>query len=345
MCRLPFSIAPLWGCFGRTNGYDGPSFQIYPLTLLAIPLSPLIVVLGPTGSGKSDLALYLAEHLGGEIVNCDSVQVYRGLEIGSAKLSIEQRRGIRHHLIDLIEADGELTAGAYTRLARQALEDIRLRNKIPIVAGGTGFYLRALLDGLSPAPARDEAMRTRLTGVARRRPGALHRFLTRRDPLSAARIHPNDHQKLIRAIELTALAGRPASQIQNKARDALRGFATLKLGLNPERAQLYRKLDERSAAMFHSGLLEETRALIHTGISTHSKALQSLGYKQAVQILNAELTLDAAIVECQTKTRQYAKRQMTWFRAEASVHWLHGFGSEETVQHEALRLADDFVNR
>lgn len=327
------------------NGYDEPSFQIYPSTLWAIPLSPLIVVLGPTGSGKSALALYLAEHLGGEVINCDSVQVYRGLEIGSAKLPIQERRRIRHHLIDVIEADGELTAGAYARFAREALEDIRGRNKIAIVAGGTGLYLRALLDGLSPAPGRNETLRTRLTGVARRRPGALHRFLYRRDPLSAARIHPNDQQKLIRAIELTALTGQPASQTQSKARDALRGFATLKLGLNPERAQLYRKLDERSAEMFCSGLLEETRALIHAGVSTNSKALQSLGYKQAVQILDGELTLDAGIAACQTKTRQYAKRQMTWFRSEAGVHWLHGFGNEEPVQREALRMADDFVNR
>ncbi len=302
-------------------------------------------MLWPTGSGKSALALYLAEHLGGEIVNCDSVQVYRCLEIGSAKLSIEQRSHIRHHLIDVIEADGELTAGTYARLAREALEDIRLRNKIAIVTGGTGFYLRALLDGLSPAPGRDEGLRTRLTRIAQRRPGALHRFLYRRDPVSAARIHPNDHQKLIRALELTSLTGQPASRTQSKARDVLRGFAALKLGLNPERAQLYRKLNERSAEMFRSGLLEETRALIHAGISIRSKALQSLGYRQAVQTLNGELTLDAAIAECQTKTRQYAKRQMTWFRSEASVHWLHGFGNEERVQREALRLVNDFVTR
>jgi tRNA dimethylallyltransferase len=283
--------------------------------------------------------LYLAEHLGGEIVNCDSVQVYRGLEIGSAKLPLEQRRQIQHHLIDVIEADGELTAGGYARLARHALEDIRLRNKVPIVAGGTGFYLRALLDGLSPAPARSEDLRARLITLARRRPDALYRFLRLRDPASAARIHPNDHQKLIRAIEITALAGQPASQTQRDARDALRGFAALKLGLNPDRAQLYRKLDERSAAMFRSGLLEETRALIQRGISSRSKALQSLGYKQAVQVIDGDLTLDAAIAECQTKTRQYAKRQMTWFRHETGMHWLRGFGNEMQIQREALRLS------
>jgi tRNA dimethylallyltransferase len=284
--------------------------------------------------------LYLAEHLNGEIVNCDSVQVYRGLEIGTAKVPLGQRKGTQHHLIDVIEPDGELTAGEYSRIARQALEDIRARKKIPIVAGGTGFYLRALLDGLSPAPRRNEALRIRLTEVARRYPSALHRFLRWRDPASAARIHPNDRQKLIRAIELIAIAGRPASQTQSEPRDALRGFISLKLGLCPERAQLYRKLDERSAAMFHSGLLEETRALLDGGTSPDAKALKSLGYKQAVAVLSGELTLDAAIAECQTKTRQYAKRQMTWFRAETGVQWLRGFGTDESIQAEALRSAE-----
>jgi tRNA dimethylallyltransferase len=223
------------------------------------------------------------------------------------------------------------------------LNDIRSREKIPIVAGGTGFYLRALLEGLSPAPGRDKDLRIRLMELAGRRAGALHRFLRSRDPASATRIHPNDHQKLIRAIELTALSRQPASQIQREARDALRGFLALKLGLNPERAQLYRKLDERSAAMFHSGLLEETRALLDNGISPGAKALQSLGYKQAVQVLSGELTRDAAIAECQVKTRQYAKRQMTWFRSEIGVHWLHGFGDEESIRCEALRVANEFL--
>lgn len=286
--------------------------------------------------------MFLSERLGGEIVNCDSIQVYRGLEIGSAKLRPEARRGIRHHLIDVIEPDAELSAGVYSRLARRALEEIRLRGKLPVVAGGAGLYLRALIDGLSPAPGRDSKLRIRLAAVSRTRPGALHRFLRMRDPAAAARIHPNDHQKLIRAIELT---GGSVSQTQSKPRDPLRGFAPLKLGLNPERTQLYRKLDERSAAMFRSGLVDETRGLIQAGLSPASKALQSLGYKQAVQVLRGELSLDAAIADCRTKTRQYAKRQMTWFRSEAGVHWLCGFGSEENVQSEALAIAGDFINR
>lgn len=313
------------------------------MPLFTTPLSPLIAILGPTGSGKSDLALYLAEHFGAEIVNCDSVQVYRGLEIGAAKVPLEQRTRVRHHLIDVIETDGELTAGEYARLGRAALNDIRDRGTIPIVAGGTGFYLRALLDGLSPAPRRDEELRDRLKKVVRRRPGALHRFLHRLDPVSASRIHANDYQKLIRAIELTALAGRPASQTQSEPRDALRGFAVLKLGLNPERARLYRKLDERSAAMFAAGLLEETQALIQAGVPPDSKALKSLGYKQAVRVLSGELSLEGAIAALRTKTRQYAKRQMTWFRAEPGMCWLNGFGNEEAIRAEALRRVSEFL--
>jgi tRNA dimethylallyltransferase len=269
--------------------------------------------------------------------------VYRGLDIGSAKLSVAGRRGIPHHLIDLIEADEELTAGSYSRLGRRTLDDIRNRAKVPIVAGGTGFYLRALLDGLSPAPGRNEDLRKRLAALSRRRSGALHRFLRVRDPGAAARIHPNDHQKLIRTVELSVTGGRPASEIQSRPRESLYGFVVLKLGLQPGRTELYRRLDERSEAMFHSGLLEETRALLAGGLSPDCKALQSLGYKQAVHVLRRGLAREAAISEAQTKTRQYAKRQMTWFRAEAGVHWLQGFGKEEHIQSEALQLSIEFT--
>lgn len=287
--------------------------------------------------------MFLADELDGEVVNCDSIQVYRGLDIGSAKLPVEGRTGIPHHLIDLIEPDEELTAGAYSRLARRTLDDIRKRAKVPIVAGGTGFYLRALLDGLSPAPGRNEDLRKRLVDLSRRRSGALHRFLRVRDPGSAARIHSNDHQKLVRAIELSLTGGRPASEIQSRPRDPLCGFVVLKLGLQPARTELYRKLDERSEAMFYSGLLEETRALLASGRSPDCKALQSLGYKQAVQVLKGDLTREAGIREAQTKTRQYAKRQMTWFRTEASVHWLRGFGKDVHIRSEALQLTLNFT--
>jgi tRNA dimethylallyltransferase len=304
----------------------------------------LIVVLGPTGAGKSELGLVLAEEFGGEIVNCDSIQVYRGLEIGSAKLPVAVRRRIPHHLIDIIDLDHDLTAGSYSRLAREVVSAIHHRGRVPIVVGGTGFYLRALLDGLSPAPLRNADLRVRLTSLTRRRPSALHRFLRRHEPKAAARIHPNDRQKLIRAIEMTWLANQPASAVQNRPRDAIQGIKTLKIGLNPTRSALYRRLDERAAWMFHNGLLAEVQALLDSGVSPDLKPFQALGYKQAVKFLSAQIPIESAIGESQAKTRQYAKRQLTWFRRELDVHWLHGFGSEESVRQTALELTRAFLN-
>jgi tRNA dimethylallyltransferase len=310
---------------------------------IAPNMAPLLAVVGPTGAGKSALALHLAQALHGEIVNCDSVQVYRGLEIGSAKLPAGQRRGIPHHLVDIVDPGGELTAGAYASLARAALDDLKIRGVLPIVAGGTGFYLRALLAGLSPAPPRDSGLRVRLTALARRCPAALHRFLRHHDPPSAARIHPNDHQKLMRAIELTRLAGQPASRVQSFPRHGLTGFRILPIGLHPSRPSLQQALDARSAEMFRRGLIEETRALLDSGVDPRAKSLQTLGYKQAVEFLSGQLPLADALLECQSKTRQYAKRQMTWFRADPAIHWLPGFGSDPAIQEEALRLARQFL--
>jgi tRNA dimethylallyltransferase len=196
---------------------------------------------------------------------------------------------------------------------------------------------------LSPAPTRDRALRERLDARAAHRPLVLHRFLRRYDPVAAARIHANDHQKLIRAIELTLLAAQPASQTQNAPRDPLRGSATLKLGLSPERHLLYDRLNQRCCRMFEQGLLAETEALLGAGFSPDLKALQSLGYKQALQHLSGNLSYKDAVVECQTRTRQYAKRQLTWFRREPNVEWLAGFGTEGSVQQTALELSSRFL--
>jgi tRNA dimethylallyltransferase len=302
------------------------------------PEYPLVVVLGPTGSGKSDLALFLAEEFDGEIINADSIQVYRGLDIGSAKIGLAERVRIPHHLLDVIDLAEELTSGAYARLGRDAIRSIRARQKLPIVVGGTGLYIRALVDGLSPAPARNVQIRERLSQIAKRRPAALHRFLRRADPDSAAAIHQNDIQKLIRAVELTLIARQPASAIKAHTRQALAGAAVLKLGLAPDRSSLYKRLDERCAWMFANGLISETRALLESGVAPDSKPLSSLGYRQAVKHLTGSLTADEAVRECQTRTRQYAKRQLTWFRAEANVQWLQGFGAENPVQKQAMEL-------
>jgi tRNA dimethylallyltransferase len=313
------------------------------LELFAISIAPIIAVLGPTGAGKSELGLVLAEALSGEIVNCDSVQVYSQLHIGSAKLALGERRGIPHHLLDVIGIGEELTAGAYSRLARSAIGEIRKRDRLPIVVGGTGFYFRALFDGLSPAPARSPELRERLETLRRRRPAVLSRFLRRFDPAAAARIHPNDHQKLIRAIEMTVLAQQPVTQTQSAPRETLKGVKVLKLGLDPPRSELYERLNRRSAFMFKHGLLEETQSLLDSGASPHAKPLQSLGYRQAVQVLSGACSLPEAMDECQTKTRQYAKRQMTWFRSEPDMHWLSGFGSEPEIQQKALTLCHEFL--
>ena len=282
--------------------------------------------------------MFLAEAAGGEILNFDSVQVYRGFDIGSAKVPPSDRRGIPHHLIDLIGADEELSAGSFARIARQTIADVTSRGALPLLVGGTGFYLRAILEGLSPAPGRNDSLRARLTRVGQRRPGVLHRFLRRRDLAAAQRIHPNDAQKLIRAIELTVVTGRPATETQSLPRESLQGYTVLKLGLSPDRAELYQRLDRRTAQMFNGGLLEEAQALLQSGAAETAKPLQSLGYKQALAALDGSLSLGGAIRECQTKTRQYAKRQMTWFRREHDVHWLNGFGGDEVIRQEAVRL-------
>jgi tRNA dimethylallyltransferase len=310
---------------------------------LQIKASPLVVVLGPTGAGKSELALALAEAFRGEIINCDSVQVYRGLQVGSAKLPVETRRGIPHHLIDILSPDQELTAAAYSHLAREVIENLRTRQKLSIVVGGTGFYLKALLDGLSPAPSRDERLRARLGNIAARRPLALHRFLRTRDPEAAVRIHSNDHQKLIRAIELTLLTGRPATKTQSLPRDSLRGFDVLKLGLAPQRTLLYEHLNQRSVHMFENGLIAETKAILDAGVSPAAKPLQSLGYKQAANVITNRMGIGEAIQECQAKTRQYAKRQITWFHREPDVNWLLGFGYENHIQQQSLQITDKFL--
>lgn len=296
---------------------------------------PLIAVVGPTGAGKSELALALANSFRGEVVNCDSVQVYKGLDIGSAKTPESQRLGVPHHLLDVVPPGSELTAGSYARCAAEVLQAIRARGRLPVVAGGTGFYLRALIDGLSPAPARNQELRTRLADVARRRPAALHRLVRRRNATAAVRIHPNDHQKLIRAIELIGQAPAP--------RQAIEGFRVLKIGLGPERARLYQKLDQRSVWMFENGLLAETQALLDAGVPAEAKALATLGYRQAVSVLTRGLLVSDAIADCQLRTRRYAKRQMTWFRAEPDIHWLAGFGEEASVQTEAASLVRAFL--
>jgi tRNA dimethylallyltransferase len=306
---------------------------------------PLPVVVGPTGSGKSDLAIHIARAVGGEIVNCDSLQVYRGFDIGTAKVPAAERQGIPHHLIDIIGPDQLFTAGDYARVATTALREIAERGRIPIVAGGTGFYLRALLDGLFPGPSRDETVRIRLEHREESRAGSLHRILKRLDPAAAARIHPNDKNKTMRALEVRLIEGRSLSSLFERGRAPLSGFGPIKLGLDPPRELLYARLNARANMIFERGLVDEVRRLLEAGVSREAKPFESLGYKQALQVLEGSLTIEQALESTQLATRRYAKRQLTWFRKEDGVHWLPGFGDDPGVQAEALAIVQREVAR
>lgn len=298
----------------------------------------LIVLVGPTGSGKTALSLALAERLNGEIVSCDSVAVYREMELGTAKPSREERACVPHHLIDVAWPSEEYTAGDYARAARTAIAEITKRGRVPIVAGGTGLYLRALIDGLSPVPQRDEALRDRLrAAVERRGPALLHRALRRLDPANAAKIHENDLPKLIRAIEVSVIEGRPMSEAWSDRRpEPLTGFRIVQLGLMPDRAALYERINARCAAMFADGLVEETRGLVAKYGST--RALGALGYAEAQSVLRGEMTEAEAIERAQIGHRNYSKRQGTWFRRDPRIQWLNGFGAD--LVDEALHAVE-----
>ncbi len=289
---------------------------------------PLIALAGPTASGKTALAIALAEALNGEIVSCDSVSVYRLMEIGTAKPSPAERARIPHHCLDLYWPDEPCTAGDWARHARTAIAGIRNRGKLPIVAGGTGLYLRALLDGLAPAPPRNDALRDRLR---QRTPAHLHRLLQRIDPRAATLIHPNDAPKLIRSIEVTLAARTPQTEQWNSGRDALTGYNVLRLSLSPDRQALYDRINHRAAAMFTRGLIAET-ATLRDRYGDACRPLTALGYAQAMAVLRHQLTEPEAIAAAQQGHRNYAKRQLTWFRKEPHTHWLEGFGEQVTTQ-------------
>jgi tRNA dimethylallyltransferase len=304
---------------------------------------PLVAVIGATGSGKSSLALDLAQNFQGEIVNCDSLQVYRHFDLGTAKVPFRERRGIRHHMIDIVDPDEVFTAGAYAQKARAAIADISARGRVPIVAGGTGFYLRALLCGLSQGPARDQALRDRLATREKRRAGSLYRLLGRFDPRAARRIHPHDVPKVTRALEVCLLARRPVTDLFEKGRNALVGYRTLKIGLWPDREALYQRLDRRCHQMFEGGLTAEVRRILDLGFASTSKPFESHGYRQALQQLRGELTPQEALSYAQRNTRRYAKRQMTWFRQEPGTDWLHGFGDDAPIRQAAADRVATFM--
>jgi tRNA dimethylallyltransferase len=295
----------------------------------------LVVLLGPTASGKTALSLALAEKFNGEVVSCDSVAVYRDFEIGTAKPSVEERARVPHHCIDIVSPERDYSAGDYQRDGRAAIAEIAARGRLPIVTGGTGLYLRALLEGLFDGPQRSEPLRARLRrSAARHGAGWLARVLERIDPAAAERIHANDTPKLIRAIEVSLEAQRPITEAWTAGAKPLTGYRILRIGLAPERAALYGRIDARAAAMFERGLVAETERLIAKyGGERH--VFDVLGYRQARQLLAGELTEAQAIEAAQRGHRNYAKRQFTWFRREPEVRWLAGFGDDVAIQQTA----------
>jgi tRNA dimethylallyltransferase len=305
---------------------------------------PLVAIVGPTASGKSALAVWLALQLGGEVVACDSTQLYRGFDIGTAKPTVEERDGVAHHLIDVLDANEEATAGGYRERAIRTLEDLRARRRLPILTVGTGLYLRALLEGLADLPQRCESLRERLRGrAAKHGAGHLHAILRRLDPVSAEKIAPADVQKVMRAVEVSLLVKRPLSELHREGRARLEGWRAIKIGLTPEREALYERVHARTDAMLERGWEEEVRRLVDSGLPEDAKPFEFIGYRELRAVLRKEMTLQDAKAAIQQATRRYAKRQMTWFRRESGVRWLKGFGDEAGVQAEALAIARSAV--
>ena len=284
--------------------------------------APLVAIVGPTASGKSALALRLARERSGEIVSCDSLQVYRGLDVGSAKATRAERAAVEHHLLDVADPGEMFSAADYARLARAALGVVRGRGRLPIVAGGTGLYLRALLEGLFEGPPRDEALRRRLAALGDRfGDERLHRLLGRVDPVAAGRIRPRDRVRVVRALEVYRATGRPISEEQGRGAEPLRGYRTLIVGLDPGRAALRAAIEARTRQMLEQGLIEEVRGLVSRGLDPLARPLQAIGYRQALSVLRGEMTLEDAERAIVTATLRFAKRQMTWFRHQAEVRW------------------------
>jgi tRNA dimethylallyltransferase len=308
-------------------------------------LAPLIVILGPTASGKSALGIELAKKHNGEILVCDSTQIYRHFDIGTGKVPQAEQQGIAHHLVDLIEPEEIFTAGEYRRRALEVLADLRKRGKLPIITAGTGLYLRALLEGLANVPERSETIRERLRGIAEIRGGAhLHRLLSRLDPEAAARIVVQDTQKIIRAIEMRVIAGKPVGEIHRGGRTPLEGYQPLKIGLLPPREALYARIHSRIDAMIQAGWIEEVAQLIESGIPPDVKPFQFIGYSDWREHLAGTLTKKEATQKIQQATRRFAKRQLTWFRRELNVNWLAGFGDLPEISAAALEILNSRIS-
>jgi len=304
-----------------------------------------IIIVGPTASGKSRLALALAQSFRGEIVSCDALQIYRYMDIGTAKASSADRALVPHHMLDIRYPDEDFSAGDYQRIARQVIAEISARGNLPFVVGGSGFYLRALIDGLFEGPARVPALRERMRQIIERRsPRVLHRALRRVDPESAHRIAENDSERIIRAYEVYLVSSKPMSWWQKQPRSALQGYRWLKIGINLPRALLYRKIDQRVEEMFRSGFIEEVQALL-SRFPRQSQALKAIGYRQVADYLEGKLSLQQALESTKIESRHYAKRQLTWLRADPGITWLDGSGNFLDLKNQAAELIKSFLDK
>ena len=302
--------------------------------------TPLLAIIGPTASGKSDISLCLAQQFQGEIVNCDSIQIYKFLEIGTSKVLREEQRGIPHHLMDLFDPNQRFTAGQYMFEGRKVLNEIKSRGNLPLVVGGTGLYLRALLNGLFEGPAQSESLRARLQ---QRKVSHLHQLLKKVDRDSAQRISPRDQPKIIRALEVFFLTSKTLSSHFQTPTQKLEDFQPIKVGLSPPRDKLYDRIEDRVDRMFSGGLIEEVKSILNKGFSSNCKPLQSIGYAQSVSFLKGIISLSEAITSTKQATRKYAKRQLTWFRKEKDVTWFNGFGHEEKIENQIKNYLGQFT--
>ena len=283
----------------------------------------VVVVVGPTASGKSELAVRLAERFAGEVVNADSMQVYRGMDIGTAKPSAELLQCVPHHLLGIVAPDVNFTAADFQQQARRVIGEIHARGRMPVVVGGTGLYIRALLQGLSQSPGEDKTFRAELTGIADREGnGVLLERLRSVDPETAARLHVNDRLRIIRALEVYQQSGRPFSAYQGNHGFAEAWCSSLKIGIDVPREELYRRINRRVEQMLADGLVDEVRGLLAAGYHPGLKALRSIGYKEVCAFLAGGLTLPEATELIQRDSRHYAKRQLTWFKKEPEINWV-----------------------
>ena len=298
----------------------------------------MLAIVGPTASGKSTLGIEVALKLNGEIINCDSVQVYKEIQVATAKVPLEERKGVPHHLIDFISPDVNYTAGEWAREAAKKIEEIESRDRLPLLVGGTGFYLRALRQPFFVSPPTDESLRRRLNRIREKHGGEhLHRLLTRMDKHAAQQLYPRDWPRVQRAIEVYLQTGQSIVDQQPERPEPHESSGRLRiLALNPPRAELYKRINERTEAHFKAGLVEEVQTLLDRGFSPTSNALGAHGYRRVVEYLQGLRDLDSAIEQTKLDVRHYAKRQLTWFRHEAGVEWFHGFGEENAILQSIL---------